>query len=92
MMESDEVNMKDRLSENRKPILISVVVIVSVVVIFLVYITLLYIFLGSEKDIEDARFLFKLFEENLNTGELLDYIRPLEIPVEEAKYYLGWKE
>lgn len=48
------------------------------------------LFLGSEKDIEDARFLFKLFEEHLKTEELLIYIEVLEVPLDKAKYYLGW--
>lgn len=47
MTESDEVKLKDRLSEHRKPILISVAVFVSVVVIFLVYINLPYLFMSS---------------------------------------------
>lgn len=50
------------------------------------------LFMGSEKDIEDARFLFKLFEKNLNTGKLLEYLDALEISIEDAKYYLGWSK
>ena len=47
------------------------------------------LFLGSEKDIEDARFLFKLFEDKLNT-ELLDrFLNELNIPAESADAYLG---
>ncbi|MFO7991098.1 MAG: hypothetical protein R6U61_02250 [Thermoplasmata archaeon] len=48
------------------------------------------LFMRSEKDLEDARFLFKLFQEHLDTGELLKYIEKLEVPLDEAKYYLGW--
>lgn len=48
------------------------------------------LFMASEKDLEDARFLFKLFEEHLDSGKLLKYIDELEIPLDEAKYYLGW--
>ena len=48
------------------------------------------LFLGSGKDIEDARFLFKLFREHLDTQLLNDYIEKLEIPETDAQRQLGW--
>ena len=40
------------------------------------------LFLGSEKDIEDARFLFKLFEDKLNIGLLKMFLINLKIPLQ----------
>ena len=37
------------------------------------------LFLGSEKDIEDARHLYRLFKEKLNKEELLDACMKLEV-------------
>lgn len=37
------------------------------------------LFLGSEKDIEDARFLYKLFEDKLDEKKLEDFITKLDI-------------
>ncbi len=45
------------------------------------------LFLGSEKDIEDARFLFKLFREHLNKSKLYEFVRQLK--VNEKMKYLG---
>ena len=50
------------------------------------------LFMASEKDIEDARFLFKLFQENLEMGKLSSYLASLEVPLEKARRYLGWSE
>lgn len=50
------------------------------------------LFMASEKDIEDARFLFKLFHENLEMGKLSSYLDSLEVPLEKARRYLGWSE
>ncbi|MCK5291101.1 MAG: hypothetical protein KAR39_03675 [Thermoplasmata archaeon] len=50
------------------------------------------LFMASEKDIEDARFLFKLFQENLEMGKLSSYLDSLEVPLETARRYLGWSE
>jgi len=36
--------------------------------------------LGSVKDIEDARFLFKLFMEQIDKKELKAWLRELDIP------------
>lgn len=47
------------------------------------------LFLGSEKDIEDARFLFKLFKENLNIALLKMFLIKLKISGNHAKRYLG---
>lgn len=47
------------------------------------------LFLGSEKDIEDARFLFKLFEDKLNIGLLKMFLIKLKIPDNNIKRYLG---
>ena len=44
------------------------------------------LYLGSEKDIEDARFLYKLFRDNLNTNLLTDFIQKLKIEVLANKY------
>lgn len=50
------------------------------------------LFMGSEKDIEDARFLFKLFYDHLETGKLSSYLDALEVPLEKARRYLGWTQ
>lgn len=50
------------------------------------------LFMGSEKDIEDARFLFKLFYDSLDVGKLSSYLDSLEVPLEKARMYLGWSE
>ncbi len=47
------------------------------------------LFLRSEKDIEDARFLFKLFQENLDIGLLKKFLIELKVPDDTAKRYLG---
>ncbi len=47
------------------------------------------LFLGSEKDIEDARFLFKLFKDNLNIVLLKMFLIKLKISDSHAKRYLG---
>jgi hypothetical protein len=47
------------------------------------------LFLGSEKDIEDARFLFKLFKDNLNIVLLKKFLTELKVSVNTAKRYLG---
>jgi hypothetical protein len=47
------------------------------------------LFLGSEKDIEDARFLFKLFKDNLNIVLLKMFLNKLKVPDNNAKRYLG---
>ena len=47
------------------------------------------LFLGSDKDIEDARFLFDLFKEILDMELLMGKIRELGIDENEAEYYLG---
>jgi len=48
------------------------------------------LFIGSEKDVEDARFLFKLFYDNLKKRKLTEYIKALNISIEQSKLYLGW--
>lgn len=50
------------------------------------------LFMGSEKDIEDARFLFKLFFEYLNKQNLIMFLKELRVPIPEAKRYLGWSD
>lgn len=50
------------------------------------------LYMASEKDIEDARFLFKLFEEHLNKIKLIDIIEGLEIDPADAKTKLGWPD
>ncbi|MCX9083876.1 MAG: hypothetical protein OIN87_03640 [Candidatus Methanoperedens sp.] len=47
------------------------------------------LFLGSEKDIEDARFLFKLFKDNLNIVLLKMFLSRLKVPDDQVKRYLG---
>jgi len=47
------------------------------------------LFLGSEKDIEDARFLFKLFKEDLDNVLLKMFLNRLKIPDHNANKYLG---
>jgi hypothetical protein len=50
------------------------------------------LFMGSEKDIEDARFLFKLFFENLDQILLNEFLETLNVSLTEAKRYLGWSD
>jgi len=47
------------------------------------------LFLGSEKDIEDARFLFKLYKDNLNIVLLKMFLTKLKISDNKAKKFLG---
>jgi hypothetical protein len=47
------------------------------------------LFLGSEKDIEDARFLFKLFKDNLDIVLLKMFLTKLKVPEDHAEKYLG---
>ncbi len=47
------------------------------------------LFLGSEKDIEDARFLFKLFKNELDARLLTTFLNKLRIPSECVETYLG---
>jgi len=47
------------------------------------------LFLGSEKDIEDARFLFKLFKDNLDNVMLKMFLGKLKISDNKVKKYLG---
>ncbi|MCZ7380380.1 MAG: hypothetical protein O8C64_02215 [Candidatus Methanoperedens sp.] len=47
------------------------------------------LFLGSEKDIEDARFLFKLFKDNLDIVLLKMFLTKLKVSDNKAKKYLG---
>jgi hypothetical protein len=47
------------------------------------------LFLGSEKDIEDARFLFKLFKDNLNIVLLKMFLNKLKVSDNNAKRCLG---
>ena len=47
------------------------------------------LFLGSEKDIEDARFLFKLFKDNLDIVLLKMFLTKLKVSDNNAKRYLG---
>jgi len=47
------------------------------------------LFLDSEKDIEDARFLFKLFKDYLNIVLLKMFLTELKVPDNYFKKYLG---
>ncbi len=47
------------------------------------------LFLGSEKDIEDARFLFKLFKDDLDISLLKMFLIKLKIPDNNVKSYMG---
>ncbi len=46
------------------------------------------LFLGSEKDIEDARFLFKLFKDKLDIRLLKVFLTELKVPNEHVETYL----
>ena len=48
------------------------------------------LYLGSDKDIEDARYLFELFREKFDLEGLEREIMNLELPLMEAKKDLGW--
>jgi hypothetical protein len=50
------------------------------------------LFMGSEKDIEDARFLFKLFDEYLDKSRLTNYLESLRVSLPLARRYLGWSD
>ena len=45
--------------------------------------------LGTDKDIEDARFLYKLFEEKLSKEKLLSFVGLLKVE-DKAREYI-WK-
>ena len=47
------------------------------------------LFLGSEKDIEDARFLFKLLRDNLDNVMLKMFLTKLKISDKNVQSYLG---
>jgi hypothetical protein len=47
------------------------------------------LFLGSEKDIEDARFLFRLFKDKLNIALLKMFLTKLKVSDNNANRYLG---
>ena len=47
--------------------------------------------LGSEKDVEDARYLFELFRKHIDQKTLIDELAYLEIPLEIAREKLGWQ-
>ena len=46
--------------------------------------------LGSDKDFEDARHLFRLFREHLQEAEILKALKRLEVPWDIAREVLGW--
>lgn len=48
------------------------------------------LFLGSDKDIEDARYLFVLFREKLDMARLKREIATLDIKLKSAQEKLGW--
>lgn len=48
------------------------------------------LYMGSEKDIEDARFLFKLFDEHLVWNRIVANLKTLKVPLNDAKRDLGW--
>lgn len=48
-----------------------------------------HLFLGSEKDIEEARFLYNLASEKLNMTMMQRFLIELKIPKESAEKYLG---
>jgi hypothetical protein len=50
------------------------------------------LFLGSEKDIEDARFLFDLFREHLDEEKLKEWMRSFRVYDDLNLRYLGWYE
>ncbi len=48
------------------------------------------LYLGSEKDVEDARYLFELFRERLDMKRLMKEIAYMKVPTARAKENLGW--
>jgi len=50
------------------------------------------LYMGSDKDVEDARFMFQLFREHLDTVLLVEYLDALAYPVQRARKYLGWMD
>ena len=50
------------------------------------------LYLGSEKDIEDARFMFALFRDHLSLAEVERLLKGMRIPLGRAKKFLGWQE
>ncbi|MBN2142234.1 hypothetical protein JW711_02790 [Candidatus Woesearchaeota archaeon] len=44
------------------------------------------LFLGSEKDIEDAKYLYELFKEKIDRKLLLEFNRKLEIEAAFKRY------
>jgi hypothetical protein len=50
------------------------------------------LYMGSDKDVEDARFMFQLFREHLDLARLTAYLDGLSYPMPKARRYLGWPE
>lgn len=48
------------------------------------------LYLGSDKDIEDARYLFELFRERLDPDLMRTKINELELSWEHSRELLGW--
>ena len=48
------------------------------------------LYLGSDKDVEDARYLFELFRKHLDLHKLQNEIQELGLPLPTAKKNLGW--
>jgi len=46
-------------------------------------------FLGSLKDMEDAKFLFELFEDRLDKKALLNFLKALKVKNRNVKEWLG---
>jgi hypothetical protein len=50
------------------------------------------LYMGSDKDVEDARFMFQLFREHLDLPRLAAYLEALSCPMQKARRYLGWSD
>lgn len=46
------------------------------------------LYLGSDKDIQDAKYLFELFKDKLNMGEIIKTNKILKVE-DKSKLYLG---
>ena len=48
-------------------------------------------FLGSEKDLEDAEYLYEIFKKQISLGKLRDFLKEFKINSKLTKKYLGIK-
>jgi hypothetical protein len=78
---------KQALEESLTVILNGKAIIISSLEIQIAY----KMYLNSDKDIEDARYLFELFREKLDLQKLQKEIANLNLSIQDVKSKLGWE-